>query len=128
MNKEEIEAIDILKSPLLKSDGYERHQKAIDTILNLIDKQEIQINECEKALIRERKFKNKIIVKQQKEIENSVSKDKIKDKIKELEEEKTKLNKEAGIDENIFTLPINLSKVSYIVYAIEILKDLLKGE
>ena len=31
MSEEEI--IDILKSPLLKSDGYERHQKAIERFI-----------------------------------------------------------------------------------------------
>ena len=43
MNKEEKEAIEILNSQLLKSDGYDRHQKAIDIILKLIEKQQKEI-------------------------------------------------------------------------------------
>lgn len=41
----EEEAIEILKSTLLKDDGYERHQKAIDTILELVEKQQKEIKD-----------------------------------------------------------------------------------
>ncbi len=98
----EKEAIEILNSQLLKSDGYDRHQKAIDIILNLISKQQKEIEEL-KTITREyESYKcsedNKIVVASKEYFLNGyfknflsdyISKNKIKEKLEEIDNSNT---------------------------------------
>ena len=79
MNKEEKEAIELLKQPPDFSLSYYKREHAIDIVLNLIEKQQKEIKELQDTL---KCTQNSWY----KEIENSVRKDKIREKIKKAKE------------------------------------------
>ena len=84
---EEKKAIERLKLFEYRYVLVQNDDKVIETIINLLDKQQKEI-EYQKELY-EKLFNG--YNERVKEIENSISKDKIKEKIKELEEQKEKL-------------------------------------
>ena len=117
LSEEEKEAIKDLKGYLeWVKDRRTHSDKITEIVLNLIDRLQIQVEESEKALVREREFKNKEIDRLQKELDNSISKDKIKDKIEHYKKELEKIEKgEEFADEK-----------NFYEYGIFFLEDLLK--
>jgi len=117
MNEEEI--IEILKSPLLKSDGYERHQRAIDGLLDLYQKEK-EKNYEQSNIIFCLKAENtalKIRLDAIKGVDalDVISKDKIKAKIEEYKKAKDKFD----------FASVMYDKVNLVVYVLE---ELLKEE
>ena len=67
ISREEQEAIEVIKDRLENGILASDFQISLDIALNYISKLQTQVNECEKALVREREFKNEIISKLNKE-------------------------------------------------------------
>lgn len=91
MTEEELKAIK----------NYKMFEEAIKQTISKGDR-ELYIDNLEAAL-RDTRILLSLIEKQQKELENSVSKDKIRDKIKELEREKRILEDNKMKDKMVYT-------------------------
>lgn len=126
----EEEAIDVFKSPLLKDDGYERHQMAIETILDLYNKQKEEIEECETRLQEEINENCKLKYEL---YGNSINKAKIRDKKKKLEKlyekEMKPYRTEFGLNLSLLTKKEKeevINKRNSLLIAITTLKELLE--